>query len=170
MLESIKVSSEKNAYSNETGHNSLDIPEPYQPPETDTSHAPPSYHAYNPHTPVQHPAFDGGAIEFALRASHPPKSSFAADLDHEEREEVEVEQGQYLSSIQYGDQRNRELDELEQFQEDIVRVVGEEMGLTAEDIERRRKLSAWGEERIEEFEVEDWGHVNGLADDDDDGS
>lgn len=128
-----------------------DPPEPYRPIESDQ--IPPSYLAYNRPLDTDHPKFPEDAIEFALRASAPPQSTIAADLDKYIREEVEMVQGQYIRSIKYGDQRNRGLDELTRFQEDLIHQVAEASGLTTEQIERRRKLSSWDGER-EKFNVD----------------
>jgi hypothetical protein len=126
-----------------------DPPEPYRPREP--YQLPPLYHAYNPPSDIENSKFPAGAVTFALRASIPPQSTMVADLDKDEREEVEEEQGQYFRSIKYGDQRNKGLDELTRFQEDLITEVGEMSGLTTEQIQRRRKLSSWDDDR-DDFE------------------
>jgi len=125
-----------------------DPPEPYRP--ADTNQPPPLYLAYSQTSDTGNPKFPGQAITFALRASAPPQSAMAADMDKAKREDVEKEQGQVYRSIKYGDQRNRGVDELTRFQEDLITEVAETSGLTAEQIERRRKLSSWDGDR-EEF-------------------
>jgi hypothetical protein len=120
-----------------------DAPNPYRPRNAEGQ--PPGYQAYHPWAVIEHPDFPKDAIVFGLRASHPPQSSATADLKKAEREQVEDEQEQFYGSIKYGDQGNRGLDELARFRGDRISEVGKNYGLTAEDIERRRKLSSWDE-------------------------
>ncbi|KAF2110102.1 hypothetical protein BDV96DRAFT_651255 [Lophiotrema nucula] len=120
-----------------------DIPvPPYQTTPESTVDLP-AYNAYE--YSESYPEFPKNATNVALRASRPPQSSFECAQDKHEREETEEEQGQYLRSIKYGDQANRQLDELERFREEQLNEVQELSGLTAEQIERRRRLNQWDE-------------------------
>lgn len=129
--------------SNEWDKASLDtgVLEPCSPLYVEGS--PPLYVAYTLQTEIQHPDFSQDAVGFALCDSQPPQPSAAEELNRPKREEAEQEQGQFLRSIQYGDQLNRGLDELKRFQEDLMTEIKEISGLTAEHIARQRKLSSW---------------------------
>lgn len=116
------------------------------PPYAKVEQEPPIYHAYDASSGVQYPEFSGNATNFAIRASQPPQPSAADEWIKPVLEKVEGDQKQYLGSIKYGDQLNRGLDDLKRFQEDRIAEVGEKSGLTAEEIERRRKLNSWEED------------------------
>jgi hypothetical protein len=101
------------------------------------------YHSYDVFLPAQHPDFPTDATNFAIRASQPPQPSAVDEWIKPELEKSVGDQKQYLRSIRYGDQLNRGLDDLKRFQEDRLADIGESSGLTAAEIERRRKLSSW---------------------------
>lgn len=131
-------------YDDSDGH-SEESPEPYRPPYGEAE--PPLYSAYEQIDEIGNPEFPRDAIRFALRESQPPQPSAAEFLNRLDHEEVEIEQGQYFNSIKYGDQLNRGLNELRRFQEDRITEIGVQSGLTADELERRQKLSSWDDER-----------------------
>lgn len=123
-------------------------PPQYTPPPS--PQLPPSYHTYEGESQPQPPQapyleFPKHAILFALCASRPPQPSAAEEMNRGDREAAEHEQSVFLSSIRYGDQLNRGLDELSRFREDRVVEIEEGYGIAREQIERRMVLNRWEE-------------------------